>query len=132
MQRLVITSILALGIATAAGAAVVSEDATDADGAQSTYEETLEFVGNPVYTSDGEMIGVVTSATTDDLGNRSILVSFDDSFNDEYAGWRFALDDKWETTGELTVLWTADQLNSWIDANGAAQHPDYAAAKAKM
>lgn len=127
MQRLVLTSILALGMATGASALVVSEDAKNADNSQTTYEETLEFIGNPVYTSDGEMIGVVSSATTDELGNRSILVSFDDAFNDEYAGWRFTLDDKWETTGELKVLWTADQLNSWIDANGAAQNPTYAA-----
>ena len=129
MQRLVMTSIFALGIATGASATVVSEDSPAADNTDSVYEETLDFVGNPVYTSDGEMIGVVSSATTEADGDRMILVTFDDSFNDEYAGWEFELDDKWETTGELTVLWTAEELKGWIDANGALQQEAREAAK---
>lgn len=121
MQRLVMTSIFALGIATGASALVVSEDAAEADNTNTNYEETLGFVGNPVYTEDGTMIGVVSSATTDANGDRMILVSFDDSFNSDYAGWEFRLGEQWESTGELTVLWTADELNSWIEANGAQQ-----------
>lgn len=121
MQRLVMTSIFALGMATGASALVVTEEAPRANAGDSVYEETLDFVGNPVYTSDGEMIGVVSSATTETNGSRLILVSFDDDFIDDYAGWEFRLDDKWETTGELTVLWTAEELRGWIEANGEMQ-----------
>ncbi|WP_143747249.1 hypothetical protein [Marinibacterium profundimaris] len=119
MQRLVMTSILALGMAAGATAQVVSEDT--AGSTESSYEKTLEFIGNPVYTSDGIRIGVVGEATTDVNGSRMILVNFDDSFISDYAGWRFMLDDRWKSTGQLEVLWTADQLRSWIDANGAQQ-----------
>ena len=121
MQRFVMTSIIALGLTTAANAMVVTEGVTRFDGDETNYEETLEFIGNPVYTADGEMIGYVSDATTAPDGDRMILVTFEDSFITEYAGWEFELDEKWETTGEINVEWTADQLRSWIIANGENQ-----------
>lgn len=121
MQRFVMTSIIALGLATSAQALVVTENLTRFDRNETNVEETAEFIGNPVYTADGEMIGYVSDATTEASGDRMILVTFEDSFITEYAGWEFELDEKWETTGELNVKWTADQLRSWIKANGELQ-----------
>lgn len=121
MKTLVLTSVLAVALATSASAMVVKGNSWFGNNTNSIYETTAAYVGNPVYTSDGVMIGYVSQATALSDGNRTILVDFDDNFISNYAGWQFELNGEWRTTGELNVLWTADQLRSWIEANGALQ-----------
>lgn len=121
MKPLALASIIALAAATGASARVVTENLTPFDRSETNVEETAEFLGNPVYTADGELVGHISEATTLADGDRMLLVTFEDSFTQDYAGWEFELDNKWETTGQMTVEWTADQLRAWIDANGEQQ-----------
>ncbi len=124
MQRLVMTSIFALGIATGASAQVLPESQTPLDGGETNYEETVEFIGNPVFTKDGAEIGTVSSAYNEADGDRVITVIFNDTFMTEFEGWKFTLDDKWETSGQLVVLSTEDELRSWIVENHEYQTQD--------
>lgn len=77
MKR-ILTTLAALAIGTSAHALVLSEAATPADSGETLTEENSEFVGDPVFDSEGVEIGTVSRVGLDANGDRKIMVMFDD------------------------------------------------------
>lgn len=113
MKRLLATAaVIALG--TTAQALVLSEEATPLDAGETFVEENQEFVGDPVYDSNGVSIGTVAKVTTTDTGDRKIFVEFHDGMMDGIAGWAFTLDDAWESGGSIDLTWSAEAIHDYL------------------
>lgn len=113
MKRFLAT-VAAIALSTSAHALVLSEEMTPFDADETFHEENQEFVGDPVYDSNGVEIGVVTRAGTDVDGDRKILVTFHDHVIDGIAGWVFDLDEKWESGGSIELTWPAEDIKDYL------------------
>ncbi|WP_158966555.1 PRC-barrel domain-containing protein [Chachezhania sediminis] len=111
-------------LATAAAAEVIkAEEPVD----QATLiQENNEFIGNPVYSSDGQMIGAVTESYVTADGDHSLVVTFNNTFSEEMGGMTFELDDKWTSGGSLEFAETAEELRGLLAYNLTAQENESA------
>lgn len=113
MKR-ILTTLAALAIGTSAHALVLSEAASPADSGETLTEENSEFVGDPVFDSEGVEIGTVSRVGLDANGDRKIMVMFDDHAIDGIAGWIFDLDPRWESGGSIELTWPADEIRAYL------------------
>ncbi len=117
MKTILATTAVLAFLTTQSHALVLTENAVRGDNDPSFVAQNSEFIGDPVYDSNGMRIGAVTRVDTSAKGNRRIHVTFDEGVVEGVAGWIFTLNPVWRSGGSIELTWTADAIRTYLLAN---------------
>ena len=99
-------------ITPAVGVTAVADGTSNLGTAPGESETVISaaFVGNPVVSSDGELLGTVTNAASNEDGTTSILVDIDQAVGAQADNFQMMLAAGEVSDGQIELIWTKAEV----------------------